>query len=45
MTPSGSWSSRFKERIAEKMNTVWWERGTIPLRLRVIWTLLRLGGA
>jgi hypothetical protein len=45
MTSGGGWRSRFKERVAERMNIVWWQTGSIPLRLRVVWHLLRLGGA
>jgi len=44
MTPAG-WRSRLKERIAERMNICWWQYGTIPLRLRLLWHLLRMVGA
>ena len=45
MTAGGSWRSRFKEQLVEKMNRRWWATGSIPLCWRVLWRLLRLGGA
>jgi hypothetical protein len=43
--PGHGWKARLKDRLVERMNIHWWQHGTIPLRLRVVWHLLRLGGA